>query len=67
MGTHMLLGQRPEGICNYGGCPHGEEGDRGMNMTQGHIQLVSKLGMSTGMCTTAVEQSKKCQYAISWK
>ena len=55
----MLSGQRPEGIWNYGGYPHGEEGDRDADRTQGHIQLVSKLGMSSGMCITAVEQSKK--------
>jgi len=46
-----------EGIGNYGSCRHGEEGDRGMNMTQGCIQLVSKLGMIAGMSSMAMEQS----------
>ena len=31
MGTHMLSGQGPECICNYGSCPHREGRDRGMN------------------------------------
>jgi len=60
----MLLGWRPEGICNYDSCLHGEEGDRGANMTQGHIQSVSESGMRAGMHATTVEQSKKHQFAI---
>jgi len=55
----MLSGWGMEGICNYGGCLHVEEGDGGMNMTQGQIQSVSESGMRAGMCPTAAEQSKK--------
>ena len=47
----MLLGWRLEGICNYGGCPHGE-GDGDVNRTQGCIELVSESGMGVGTCTT---------------
>ena len=63
----MLSGWGPEGICNYGGCPHGEEGDGGINRTQGHIQSISEPGMTAGMCATAAEQSKKSQSEIRWK
>jgi len=38
-GTCMLSGWGLEKICNYGGCPHGEGGDRGTNMKWGCIQL----------------------------
>jgi len=44
-----------------------EEGDRDVNMTQGHKQSVPELGMIAGMHTTAVEQSKKLQSEIRWK
>jgi len=50
----MPLGWRPEG--NNGSWQHGEGGDRDANMTQGHIQLVSELGMRAGSHTTTVEQ-----------
>jgi len=55
----MLLGWRPKGICNYGGCVHGEEGDRDANRTQGCKKSVSKSGMRASTHTTAVEQPKK--------
>ena len=64
--THMLLEWRLKSICNYGGCPHGGEGDGNVNRAQGHIQLASKLGMRAGMCAAAAEQSKK-QHAIRWE
>ena len=66
-GTHMLSGWRPESICKYSGCPHGEEGDGGMNITQGCIQLVSESGMRAGTHATTAEQSKNHQFAIRWK
>ena len=53
------------GICNYSGCLQGEEGERHVNMTHGHIQSVSKLGMREGTHATAVEQSKEHQ-SIIW-
>jgi len=40
-----------EGICNYGGCPHGEEWDGGTNMKQGCIQLGLSWGMIVGTVT----------------
>jgi len=41
------MGQR-EYICNYGSCPHGKEGDKALNITQGCIQLVFESGMRAG-------------------
>ena len=32
---HMLSGCRPEGICNYGSCPHRGRGDGDANKEQG--------------------------------
>ena len=57
-GTHMILGQRPEGICNYGSCPHGGGGGDA-NREQGRIQLATEFGMRIGMCRTTAEQSEK--------
>ena len=34
-----------EGICNYGSCPHEEDGDGAMNQTQGCIQSEAGLGI----------------------
>src|SRR5882672_5623558 len=33
--TGKLSEREPEGICNYSGCPHRGEEDRGANMKQG--------------------------------
>jgi len=63
-GTNMLSGWRPESICNYGSCQHGEEGDGDVNMTQRCIQLAFGSGMRAGTHTTAAEQSKKHYHAI---
>ena len=35
--THTLLEWRPEGICNYGSCLHGGEGDRDANRSHGSL------------------------------
>jgi len=57
--TCMLSGQRLEGICNYGGCLHGGEGDEDVNTAQGRIQLASELVMRAGTHITTAEQSEK--------
>jgi len=59
----MLSGWRPEDICNYDGCLHGEEGDRDANRTPECIQLASKLGIRAGMCITR----QRNQRSISMK
>jgi len=38
----MLSGQRLEGICNYGSCPHGGGIDGDANRAQGCIQSASE-------------------------
>jgi len=55
----MLLGQRLEDICNYGGCPQRGGRDMDANREQGHIQSASKSGMRAGMYMSTAEQSKK--------
>jgi len=55
----MLLGQRLESICNYGGFLHGGGRDEDANRAQGHIQLAFESGMRAGMHMSTVEQSKK--------
>ena len=52
----MLSGQRPESICNYGGCLHGGGRDGDANRALWHIQLASESGMRIGIHRTAVEQ-----------
>src|SRR5882724_6910535 len=54
--TSNLSGQRLEGICNKGGCPHGGEGTGEANWVQGCIQSVSELGMRTGTHMSTAEQ-----------
>jgi len=46
-----LLGQRPEGICNYSSCLHGGRGDRDGEQGTGCIQSASESGMRAGMHT----------------
>jgi len=56
---HKLLGYGPGGICDYGGCLHGGEGDGHANRAQGCIQMASESGLRTGMHVGTVEQSEK--------
>src|SRR5882724_7646126 len=58
-GTSNLLGWRPEGICNKGGCLHGGEEDGDVNRAQGCIQMASESGSRTGTCAGTAEQSRK--------
>jgi len=68
--TIKLLGQifywdtELEGICNYGGFLHEGGGDGVLNMTQGRIQFVAKMGMLEGTSAMAMEQPKKHQSVI---
>jgi len=55
----MLLGQRPESICNNSSCLNGVEGDRDVNKAHEYIQSASESGMWAGTCITTVEQSEK--------
>src|SRR5882724_748058 len=55
-GTSKLSGWSLGGTCNYGGCPHGGEGDGDVNKAQGCIQSASELGLRTGIHVDTVEQ-----------
>src|SRR5882724_7414202 len=66
-GTSNLLGWRPEGICNKGGCPHGGEEDGDVNRAQGCIQMASESGSRTGTCAGTAEQSRKYYRLIRQK
>ena len=55
-GTSKLSEWSLRGTCNYGGCPHGGEGDRNATKVQGCKKSASKSGLRPGMDAGTVEQ-----------